>query len=115
MQIVEGGDLHNWLDQNKNPKSRNEDQVVGFFLQMVAVVWYLTSNRIVHRDLKPQNFLIREGNIVLIDFGLSKESDESIIEMESKCGTPPYMAPEIFNSEPYNEKVDVYALAVILY
>jgi serine/threonine protein kinase len=51
---------------------------------------------------------------VLIDFGLSKESMESIIQMETYCGTPPYMAPEIFKQD-YNEKVDVYALAVILH
>lgn len=49
-------------------------------MQMVAAVLYLTSNKIVHRDLKPANFLIREGNIFLIDFGLSKESAETIIE-----------------------------------
>lgn len=48
---------------------------------MVAVVLFLTSKKIVHRDLKPQNFLIREGNIVLIDFGVSRENLETIIEM----------------------------------
>ena len=51
---------------------------------------------------------------MLIDFGLSKESMESIIQMESFLGTPCYMAPEIFKGD-YNEKVDVYALAVILH
>ena len=39
---------------------------------------------------------------------------ESIIEMKTTCGTGPFMAPEIFKGN-YNEKVDVYALAVILY
>ena len=34
--------------------------------------------------------------------------------MESYCGTDPFMAPEIFQGQ-YDEKVDVYALAVILY
>ena len=34
--------------------------------------------------------------------------------MSTLCGTNPYMAPEIFTGK-YNEKVDVYALAVILY
>lgn len=46
---------------------------------MVAVVLYLSSNKIVHRDLKPQNFLIRNGNVVLIDFGISKEVLDTII------------------------------------
>ena len=50
-------------------------------MQMVAVVLYLNSNKIIHRDLKPQNFLLREGYIALIDFGVSKEIEESIIEM----------------------------------
>jgi serine/threonine protein kinase len=48
---------------------------------MVAVVLFLTSNKIVHRDLKPPNFLVRQGNIVLIDFGLSKKESGEIIEM----------------------------------
>jgi len=51
---------------------------------------------------------------VLIDFGLSKESLDSIIQMDTFLGTQPYMAPEMFKGD-YNEKVDVYALAVILH
>ena len=83
---------------------------------MVSVVLFLTSIKIVHRDLKPPNFLLRNGNIVLIDFGLSKESAESMIDWATYCGTIPYMAPEFFTeNRVYDEKVDVYALAVILY
>jgi serine/threonine protein kinase len=53
MELVEGGDLENYLNKQK---SQNLDQVVRFFMQMVAVVFYLTSNRIVHRDLNLANF-----------------------------------------------------------
>ena len=60
------------MEINKDPSSRNLDEVVGFFMQMVEVVLYLTVNKVVHRDLKPANFLIRGKNIVLIDFGFSK-------------------------------------------
>jgi serine/threonine protein kinase len=39
-----------------------------------------------------------------------------MMEMEIKCGTDPYMAPEFFkNKVVYDEKVDVYALAVNLF
>ena len=42
MEIVEGGDLENWLEEN-DPKNRDLDQVVGFFMQMVDVILFLTS------------------------------------------------------------------------
>lgn len=52
MQIVEEGDLQKWLQENR-PQNRNLDQIVGFFMQMVTVVLFLTELKIVHRDLKP--------------------------------------------------------------
>ena len=82
---------------------------------MVEVVYYLKSIKIAHRDLKPANFLLKGDKIILIDFGLSKEGMETCIEMKSKCGSERYMAPEIFNEEFYNEKIDDFSLAVILY
>ena len=35
--------------------------------------------------------------------------------MKSKCGTPGYMAPEIFGSKGYNNKVDIFSAGIILY
>jgi serine/threonine protein kinase len=31
------------------------------------------------------------------------------------CGTPLYLAPELINSDNYNESVDVWALGVLTY
>ena len=78
MELIEEGSLQTWLNNNE-ASSRNEDQIVGYFMQMVVVVLFLFENKIVHRDLKPDNFLKQGDNILLIDFGLSKESQQSII------------------------------------
>lgn len=53
---------------------------------------------IVHRDLKPENFLFstpeEDAVIKIIDFGLSRHDDMKMGIMNTKVGTPYYVAPE---------------------
>jgi serine/threonine protein kinase len=78
---------------------------------------------IMHRDLKPENILLRnkdiiESNICIADFGLS-----SFVNVEkfmfSRCGTPGFVAPEIFNYESGNKKYgeicDEFSIGVIFH
>ena len=59
---------------------------------------HLEEKKIIHRDLKPENILLK-SNInpepVIIDFGLGCYSGWSNL-IYTKCGTPGYVAPEIF-------------------
>lgn len=60
------------------------------------VIAYLHLKGVIHRDLKPENLLLSEtdGEIKLIDFGLSKKYVE---DLNTKVGTPLYIAPEVLN------------------
>jgi serine/threonine-protein kinase len=71
-------------------------------------------NHIVHRDLKPDNVLMTLQGVPKIgDFGLAKRlRHESPTSIEGLCGTPGYMAPELFRGDPPSECSDVYALGV---
>ena len=74
--------------------------------QLFSSINYLHSMGIAHRDLKPENVLFaskeKDAPIKVIDFGLSKKFrniNQKIQRMNSKVGTPIYVAPEIIAGE----------------
>jgi serine/threonine protein kinase len=74
MELCEGGDLFNYLLKNK--KNLPEKRICEIISNLLKAVHYLQSYGIIHRDLKPENILMTtnddEGDIRLVDFGLSK-------------------------------------------
>jgi len=74
----------------------------------------------VHRDLKPENLLFRtkeeDADIMICDFGLSRVMEAEKFQLLTEiCGTPGYMAPEIFKKTGHGKPVDVWAMGVITY
>ncbi|GLJ30871.1 hypothetical protein SUGI_0613790 [Cryptomeria japonica] len=83
--------------------------------EIVSAVTHLHKNGIIHRDLKPENILMdAEGHVMLTDFGLAKEVDESM-RSNSMCGTTEYMAPEIILSKGHDKAADWWSVGVLLY
>ncbi|KAI0658115.1 Pkinase-domain-containing protein [Cubamyces menziesii] len=85
-----------------------------------GAVKYIHECGIVHRDLKPENLLFRtkaeDADIMIADFGLSRVLDDEKFHMLTEiCGTPGYMAPEIFKKTGHGKPVDVWAMGVITY
>lgn len=72
---------------------------------------------IVHRDLKPANVLLTpEGSVRLLDFGLAKLADTSLLTVTGRpLGTPAYMPPEQARGDPVDHRADLWALGVVLY
>lgn len=53
--------------------------------------------------------------IKIADFGFSKKLINREDHMNTYCGTPINMAPELLLKAPYNYKVDVWSIGIILY
>ncbi len=76
---------------------------------------YLLKYDLVHGDIKPENIIIleRDGKRIfkVIDFGSITE----IYSVNSRAGTPTYLAPERFKDSFINEKTEVFSIGVSLY
>lgn len=97
-----------------------EKDAANIVRTVTSAVKYLHDQGIVHRDLKPENILFKskaeDADLMLADFGLSKVLDEENFSiLTTTCGTPGYMAPEIFKKAGHGKPVDIWAIGVISY
>jgi len=84
--------------------------------RLLRAVGLLHRRQILHRDIKPENLLLSEdGELRLLDFGLTYCPGLSADQANALPGTPSYIAPEAFNGEPPSAQQDLYAVGVTLY
>ncbi|KAL0071189.1 Calcium/calmodulin-dependent protein kinase type I [Marasmius tenuissimus] len=115
--LCTGGELFDRICAKGNYYEADAADLVRTILKAVK---YIHAAGIVHRDLKPENLLFRtpaeDADIMIADFGLSRLMDEDKLNMLTEiCGTPGYMAPEIFKKTGHGKPVDVWAMGVITY
>jgi len=114
-ELVTGGEL---FDKIVELGAYSEADAAKLVHKMVSAIDYLHSQGIVHRDLKPENLLIKDdkdiSEVKIADFGLSKIVAQKVM-MQTACGTPGYVAPEVLNATGYDKEVDLWSIGVITY
>ena len=119
MEHISGDDLSKRLEMSKKPFPLN--WVLFWADQLLDALAYLHSHEppIVHRDIKPQNLkLTAENHIILLDFGLAKNSAGStrVTTGGSIVGYTPHYAPmEQIRGTGTTARSDIYSLAATLY
>ncbi|XP_017766183.1 PREDICTED: serine/threonine-protein kinase S6KL [Eufriesea mexicana] len=107
---ISGGELFSLVEQCG---SLPENIVRIYVAEVALAIDFLHNAGIVHRDIKATNVLLdEEGHAVIIDFGLAKWLNHTE-RTHTLCGTPEYMAPEIFNRQYYGQEVDWWSLGVL--
>src|SRR5262249_54377860 len=85
-------------------------------LELLQALAYLHRRGIVHRDLKPSNILTRDGQVKVLDFGLSTSRTQGeTTSANTTVGTLAYISPEVLNGHGASELSDLYAVGVIAY
>jgi serine/threonine-protein kinase len=113
MEYLEGQTLENYINHVTGPIP--ETQAIHIILHVLAGVQYAHENHVLHLDLKPSNIMItKEGNIKLIDFGISVKFLEA--NKGHIMGSPLYMSPEqTEGGAQIDTRSDIYSLGITFF
>jgi serine/threonine protein kinase len=111
MELLDGHDLvpadaHAVIDAAR---------LIGIMRQVCKGLHGAHRSNVVHRDVKPENLIVIEENgradtIKIVDFGISSMLAAGGAGDHGIAGTPHYMAPEQILGQPFDGRLDVYAL-----
>ena len=113
MELVEGTNLTEYL--KKRPITVDSAIALAKFLHKAEA--HLLHLGLVHGDIKPENIIVynKEDEVgvdfKMVDFGSVVE----VFEVNSRAGTPSYLAPERFTGSAINESTEIFSIGVTLY
>ena len=113
LPLCKNGQLYDLL--HKSNKKVKNIFIKKYLYQTIQAIKELHKKKIIHRDIKPENILIdNKDNALLSDFGIATHCKEGE-KRNTYCGTDEYLAPEVIRGEPYDEKIDIWAIGILIY
>jgi len=106
---AKNGDLEEYIYQYG---TFNEDQIIDFLEKTINRFKQYKNIKLLHNDIKPSNFILKDDDFYLIDWGISKFGDT--IETIYREGNPNYVAPEMYEGERTFKSM-IYSLGCCLY
>nr|CAD1840297.1 unnamed protein product [Ananas comosus var. bracteatus] len=113
-EYAKGGSVRQFLMKRQN-RSVPLKLAVKQALDVARGMAYVHGLGFIHRDLKSDNLLIfADKSIKIADFGVARIEVQTE-GMTPETGTYRWMAPEMIQHRPYNQKVDVYSFGIVLW
>lgn len=113
MEYCPNGDLLDYIINN----NLSDNEKLRIIKQIISGLQHLHSNGIVHLDISAENILLdKDYNVKIADFGLAKKLKETFNSNGFKIGKLFYMAPEIYEYEPFSGILaDIYSLGILIF
>ena len=123
MEYLQGKPLNQLIKEIlKKPLKR--DHALHIINELCSGLSYAHEKLLIHSDFKPGNcFLLNDGHVKLLDFGIARASTQTDEERENtmfdpaklSAVTPAYATPEMFAGMNPDPRDDIYGLACVSY
>jgi tetratricopeptide (TPR) repeat protein/tRNA A-37 threonylcarbamoyl transferase component Bud32 len=90
---------------------QSDETQIRLIAQLLRALSYIHQRGVIHRDIKPSNVLVVDGELKLLDFGISVEK----FEKAEFAGTAEYMAPELLRGGQPSVSSDLYAVGLLFH
>lgn len=117
MEYLPHGTLLDYLLQDEKPLTKKDQKSI--MRSLLSGLLYFHSRSLVHRDITLTNLLLtrdpltNELGVKICDFTLISKVKSHFVNQ--RCGTPGYIAPEVFEGKRYEPICDVFSAGVIYY
>lgn len=132
MKFINGENLADYLERireqyrkegiDKFNESHSMRKRIEILLRSCDAIAYAHSRNVMHCDLKPENIMLGQFNdSYIMDWGIARLINDPSYDPEawtkptSISGTPRYLSPEAINGIYTDERIDIYALGLILF
>ncbi len=120
MEFINGQSLQERVEDAQRRLSVGE--IFSIAEQLLGILEAAHQAGVLHRDVKPDNvYLTSDGEVKLLDFGISKMSEESPQNLKtqvgSTMGTPAFMSPEQARGrwDELDPRADIFAVGATMY
>ncbi|HEU4735045.1 MAG TPA: protein kinase [Kofleriaceae bacterium] len=108
LEYVEGGTLRERAQQG----SLGIDEVLRHARAIADGLAHAHAQGVYHCDLKPSNVMVgKDGRVRVVDFGIARTGENAA---GTQSGTPDWMAPEQWTGSPATDRVDSWALGIVI-
>ena len=123
MEFLQGKPLNQLIKELSN-KPLKQNQALHIIEELCSGLAYAHEKQLIHSDFKPGNcFLLSDGSVKLLDFGIARASTQTDEERENtmfdpaklSAVTPAYATPEMFAGMNPDPRDDIYGLACVAY
>ncbi|XP_014478601.1 PREDICTED: neither inactivation nor afterpotential protein C isoform X2 [Dinoponera quadriceps] len=120
MELCEGGTVIDLVRGMIASDKRMREEHIAFILrEVIKALIHLHEHNVIHRDICGSNIVLtKEGDVKLVDFGLSKTMKNELERRHTCIGSPSWMAPEVVAGKGnradggYDSRIDVWAIGI---